>query len=221
MNSNSGRKQSKVIVADDHPLYLKALTETIKKSEFVSQVEQAKNGVEVLNLLKQSKYDLVFLDVSMPEMDGEEAAYQISLNYPDVKIIAVSMHETSATIKQMHMAGCKSYILKAADEKEILFAIKNVIAGKNYFNQLVTEKLLLSNEEETSVQFHLNFRLMPKEIKITKLVCQGKTSKEIAAEMNLSPRTIDTYRDNLFKKLLIKTRTGLALFAIRNKLIEI
>ncbi len=221
MNSNSGRKQSKVIVADDHPLYLKALTETIKKSEFVSQVEHAKNGVEVLNLLKQSKYDLVFLDVSMPEMDGEEAAYQISLNYPDVKIIAVSMHETSATIKQMHMAGCKSYILKAADEKEILFAIKNVIAGKNYFNQLVTEKLLLSNEEETSVQFHLNFRLMPKEIKITKLVCQGKTSKEIAAEINLSIRTIEKYLEFIYHKTGTSNRIELYNFALKHQIINI
>ena len=219
MNSFPQRNSMNAIVADDHPLWVKSFSDTVKKCDFINKVSPARNGVEVLDLLKKSKYDLVFLDIGMDEMDGEETAFHIAQDFPCVKTIAVSMHYTPKKIRQMYIVGCRSYILKAQDEKEILKSIKAVASGERYFHPMVIEKLALDKDEQKNLQLQEEFRLSPMEIRIIIHICEGKTSKEIAEVLKKKLRTIEKYREYIYDKTGTTNKIELHNFALKHHLI--
>ena len=220
MYSKPERNSMNAIVADDHPLWVKSFSDTVMKCDFINKVSPAKNGFEVLDLLKKSKYDLVFLDIGMEDMDGEEAAFHIAQNYPDVKTVAVSMHYTPAKIRQMYIVGCKGYILKTQEEKEILKSIKAVASGEKYFHPMVIEKLAFDKDEEKNLQLQKDFLLTPTEIRIIRLIGEGKTSKEIGEALKMKPRTIEKYREYIYAKTGTTNKIELHNFALKHHLIN-
>jgi DNA-binding NarL/FixJ family response regulator len=159
----------------------------------------------------------------MPEMDGYQTAQWIRQHLPDTKIIALSMYENDYAIIQMLKNGCHGYLLKNS-EPMLLYTAFNEIKKYGYFsNDMVSDKLIhyIGDESALKKQQDQVNQLTEKEKAFMGLVCTDKTYKEIADIMFISPRTVDTYRDHLFKKLDIKTRVGLALFAIKNNLAEL
>jgi len=213
-----------IVIVDDHELLRTGLCAIINGFEEYQVIAALDNGKSLTNYLRSNPPpDILLLDITMPIMDGYETAAWVKLNLLDTKVLVLSMLENDGAIIRMLKNGARGYILKDSNPKDFKRAL-NAIRDKGYFiNELVSNRMIhyINKSDSADISISPIHQLSINELSFLHHVCTDKTYKEIAEEMNLSPRTIDTYRDNLFKKLLIKTRTGLAMFAIRNKLIEI
>ncbi len=214
-----------VALVDDHELLRTGLAAMINSFEGYKVVMEANNGQQFIEKIKSSKTspDIVLLDITMPQMDGYETSQWIKSNLPKTKVLVLSMLENDTAIIRMLKNGARGYILKDSKPKVFKEALDSIRDIGYFINELVSSKLMhYINHEEVfdSDSFTLS-NLSDNEISFLKWICTEKTYKEIADEMCLSPRTIDTYRDNLFKKLDVKTRVGLAIFAIKNGIVNI
>lgn len=213
-----------VALVDDHELLRTGLAGIINSFEGFKVVMEANNGLQFIeNLKTKTPPDIVLLDITMPLMDGYETSSWIKINLPKVKVLVLSMLENDTAIIRMLKNGARGYILKDSKPKVFKDALDSIRDSGYFINELVSNKLMhYINHEEVfdSDTLALN-NLSENEVIFLKWICTEKTYKEIADEMCLSPRTIDTYRDNLFKKLEVKTRVGLAIFAIKNSLVNI
>jgi two-component system invasion response regulator UvrY len=175
-------------------------------------VQNGKELVEKLSLAKLLP-DVCLLDINMPELNGFETARAIKERWPEIKILAVSVYDSEFNIIGMLRAGAGGYILKDAQPEVLRHAIEGLHANGFYHSELVTGRIL---HQMVSQPQHVNSgQLNEKEIEFLKLACTEMTYKEIADQMNISPRTIDGYRDQLFAKLNIKSRTGLVMYALK------
>lgn len=166
---------------------------------------------------------LVLMDINMPEMDGYAATLWLHQHHPAVHVLALSMLDDESAIIRMLKNGAKGYILKESEPDELKRAISNILQHGVHYTEKVTGKLLhaLSATGDISGDAKNVLDLTEREIAFLKLSCTEMTYKEIAAAMHLSPRTIDGYRDSLFEKLNIRSRTGLVLFAIKHNIIQV
>lgn len=214
----------KVALVDDHVLLRKGLASLISSQGYQVHFE-CDNGKQLIsNLNKDDLPDIILMDINMPKMDGFETTLWLKENYPLVNVLALSMYDDENAIIRMLRNGAKGYVSKEIEPMELSTAINAVVTKGFYYSETVTGKLIHSIRE-TREDGHGNKKkqqsnLSDKEIEFLKLVCTEKTYKEIADEMNLSARTIDGYRDQLFEKLNIKSRVGLVLYAIKNGLVR-
>lgn len=213
-----------VALIDDHELLRTGLASIINSFEGFKVIMEAGNGKEFIEKVK-SKYtpNIVLLDITMPVMDGYETAIWIKANLPQTKVLVLSMLENDTAIIRMLKNGARGYILKDSKPKIFKDALDSVRDSGYYINELVSNKLMhyINHEETYEGDASALSTLSENETTFLKWICTEKTYKEIADEMFLSPRTIDTYRDNLFKKLDVKTRVGLAIFAIKNGIVNL
>jgi DNA-binding NarL/FixJ family response regulator len=213
-----------VALVDDHELLRTGLAAMINSFEGYKVALEANNGQQFIEKIKsKTPPDIILLDITMPQMDGYETSHWIKTNMPQTKILVLSMLENDTAIIRMLKNGARGYILKDSKPKVFKEALDSIRDSGYFINELVSSKLMhYINHEEVfdSDAFALN-NLSENEVTFLKWICTEKTYKEIADEMCLSPRTIDTYRDNLFKKLDVKTRVGLAIFAIKNGIVNI
>jgi two-component system invasion response regulator UvrY len=213
-----------VALVDDHELLRTGLAAMINSFEGYKVALEANNGQQFIEKVKsKTPPDIILLDITMPQMDGYETSHWIKTNMPQTKILVLSMLENDTAIIRMLKNGARGYILKDSKPKVFKEALDSIRDSGYFINELVSSKLMhYINHEEVfdSDAFALN-NLSENEVTFLKWICTEKTYKEIADEMCLSPRTIDTYRDNLFKKLDVKTRVGLAIFAIKNGIVNI
>jgi DNA-binding NarL/FixJ family response regulator len=208
-----------VVLVDDHVLLRHGLANLIHNFGEYAVLFEARNGRDFISQLKpRCLPELVLLDVNMPEMDGYETALWLKRNQPDIKILALSMYDTDNSIIRMIKNGAKGFILKDIEPPELKIALDAVINKGFYYSEMVTGKLIhtINSLDEPEQYTHTLLTLNEREIEFLKLACSEFSYKEIAKQMYLSPRTIDGYRDALFEKLKVKTRTGLVLYAIRN-----
>src|ERR1700760_1041861 len=213
-----------VALVDDHVLLRSGLASLISGFGEYEVLFEACNGKDLIRQLRQSRRpDVVLLDINMPEMDGYETACWLKRNYPEIRVLALSMYDTDSAIVRMLKNGAKGYILKDIDPAELKLALESVIEKGFYYPDLVTGKLIhtISHIDEPEHRVHHLLTLNERELEFMKLVCTEWTYKEIADRMYLSPRTIDGYRDALFEKLNVRTRVGLAMFAVRNGIVDI
>jgi DNA-binding NarL/FixJ family response regulator len=211
----------KVALVDDHKLFRKGIVELINGFTGFIVIWEANNGKEMTGkIVSGSVPQVLLLDINMPVMNGYDAAAWLKGNWPDIKILALSMDDNEESIIKMLKAGAKGYILKDADPAELHAALHSVATKGFYYSDLVTGTLLNSirnPETKSSGVASLNNR----EIEFLKLACTELTYKEIADQMNLSARTIDGYREALFEKLEVKNRVGLVLYAIKHGIITV
>jgi two-component system, NarL family, invasion response regulator UvrY len=214
-------KKIQVAITDDHTLLRNALARVINSFEGYTVLLEADNGKDLRNkITKHLVPDIVLLDVNMPEMDGFETTQWLRKNYPFIKILALSMLSDEKTIIKMFRLGATGYLLKNTDSEELKKALDAVINKNVYLSEYVSAKLvsgLHSDTGENSKPILLNER----EKEFLCWACTELTYKDIAEKMNLSPRTIDDYRQSLFTKLKVHSRVGLVMYAIRNKIVEI
>jgi two-component system, NarL family, invasion response regulator UvrY len=214
----------KLAVVDDHKLFRDGLTELISSFIEYKVIIEADNGVDFIQQLSNKGIpDIILLDINMKEMDGFQTAEWLNEHHPEIKILVLSMYENENAIIRMIKAGAKGYVLKDIRKKELEQALSSVVSKGYYYTDLVTGKLIhnLNTIDETK-QGHSLYRsssLTPKEAEFLKLACTEITYKEIAEKMCLSIHTIDGYRDILFEKLGVKSRIGLVLYAIKNKIV--
>jgi two-component system, NarL family, invasion response regulator UvrY len=211
-----------VVLVDDHVLLRNGLANLIRSFGEYDVLFEAYNGKDFIRQLKPlTPPDLVLLDINMPEMDGYETARWLKRNYPEIKILALSMYDAANSIIRMLKNGVKGYILKDTDPAELKIALAAVLNKGFYYSDLVTGKLVhtISQLGDPEQRVRQQLTLNDRELEFLKLVCTESTYKEIADLMYLSPRTIDGYRDSLFEKLQVRTRVGLVMYAIRNGII--
>lgn len=207
-------------IADDHQLFLKSLSLLITSLEDFTIIVEAMNGKDLIEKLESKKIepDIILLDVNMPVMDGRQTAEILSEKFPAIKLVALSMKDDDATIISMIKAGCCSYLLKDIHPEELNKALHE-IHKKGYYNSdaanINYRRLLQHQDKEKELQ------LSDKEKEFLQLACSDATYKQIAATMHVSERTVDGYRENLFKKLNVQSRTGMALEAIRRNIVSL
>lgn len=211
--------KKKVIIIDDHLLFSQSLKYLINSFNDFIVVDNFENGKEFVDSVQANKIntdeiELVLLDVNMPVLDGLKTMEWIKNNRENLKVIALSVNDDEETIIKMIKNGAKGYLLKDTSPQIFEEALKTVADKGFFFTELVSG--LLVNRLDHNNQKH---ELKDKEIVFIKHACTEKTYKEIADEMCLSPKTIDGYREHLFCKLEIKTRIGLVLYAIKNKIV--
>jgi DNA-binding NarL/FixJ family response regulator len=205
----------KVALADDHNLFRKGVEELIEDFENIEVLYSEENGKKLIARLMAAPElpDVCLLDINMPEMNGFETAAKIKELWPDIKILAVSVYDSEFNIIGMLRAGAGGYILKDSQPDILKNAIESLYKNNFYHSELVTGKILhqiISKPKEMATT-----GLNENELRFLKLCCSELTYKEIADAMKISHRTIDGYRDNLFEKLNIKSRTGLVLYALK------
>ncbi len=214
-------KNIQVAVADDHTLLRNALARLINSFENYKVLFEASNGQEVKEKLNKHVIpDIILLDVNMPDIDGYETAKWIYKNFPQVKILALSMFSDENIIIRMLRLGAKGYIMKNAEPEELKLALDSVLHKDFYLSELISGKIisgLHKDMDRPSEPVHLT----DKEKEFLKWVCTEMTYKDIAGKMFVSPRTVDDYRNSLFEKLGVKTRVGLVIFAIKHSMVEI
>jgi two-component system, NarL family, invasion response regulator UvrY len=215
----------KVGLVDDHKMFTESLAGLINKFENYRVVLEAANGHELRNLLNGGVQapDIILLDVSMPLMDGFETALWLRRHFPDIRVIAVSTSNHESVIMKMLRNGCRGFVLKEMRPSELRRALDEVMARGFYFTDYVTGRMLhsLQNEQATKDGAPNPDKLTEKEIELLRYVSTEMTYKEIAEQMGISVKTVDGYRENLFIKLNVKSRMGLALYAIKKGIVEI
>jgi DNA-binding NarL/FixJ family response regulator len=180
---------------------------------------EAANGKEFSRkITKKFKPDVVLMDINMPEMDGIATTKWLSQNFPEVKVIILSMFEDADTVVSLVRMGIKGYLLKDAEPEDFKEALNTVAGNEVYYPPFVAKHLINNLQITTTVK---GVKLSDREVDFLKLVGSDLTYKQIADQMALSVRTVDSYRDQLFEKLNVKSRVGLVMYAVKNKLIEI
>jgi DNA-binding NarL/FixJ family response regulator len=218
------KSATEIALVDDHTLLRNGLAELVKSFDGYTVTFEAGNGKEFIEQLeKNSPPDIVLLDITMPEMNGIETATWIKQNLPDTKILVLSVMDTDTVIISMLKRGARGYILK--DSKPTVFrqALDSIRDTGFYINELVSNKMLnyLAHEEDKGKDISSISQLSEKELAFLQMACTEMTYKEIAQKMELSPRTIDSYRDDLLKKLKVQSRIGLVVFAIKHGLYKL
>ena len=212
-----------LVLADDHILLRSGLTSLVQ-SQGYTVLFQADNGTDFIKKLNPLLLpDIVLMDINMPQMDGFATTRWLKQNYPQVKVLALSMYDNEAAVIRMLQAGAKGYILKDCEPTELLMAITSLINKGFYYSELVSGRLInaINKMEDTGAEKSTNILITEREAEFLQLLCTDLSYKEIADKMNISPRTVDGYRDNLFHKLTIKTRIGLVIYAIKNQLVNL
>jgi DNA-binding NarL/FixJ family response regulator len=213
-------KPIKVAIADDHALFRAGVKTALAARKDIEMIAEADNGMQLLNLLKHIEPDVILLDIQMPIMDGITTLPEIRKLYPEVKVIILSMHNDHSMISKLMEVGANSYLTKNSDSETIYQAIKTCFEQEFYFNEL-TNKALLSGLRTKKVEQHPeDVQLSEKEIRILKLMCEEKTTKEIADIVDISPRTVEAIRDKLKTKTGAKSMAGLVMYAVKNGILE-
>ena len=205
-----------IIIVDDHLLFAKSLKIMVDSFKGYSVIEIFSNGQELVNYFEKEGEtpDIILLDIKMPVLNGLETMSWIKKKKPKQKVVALSMEDDEATVLAMIRLGVKGYLLKDIDPDEFHYALEALMKEGYYHSDLQIRTLL--NEKEGSVD-----GLNKMETEFIQLACTELTYREIAERMGRSYKTIDGYRENLFRKLSVRSRTGLAMYAIKHNLVNI
>ncbi len=206
----------RVVLADDHLIFRQGIKRIIGDGKDIIVIGEAGDGLELLNVLKNTEADLVIIDISMPKLRGIEAIRKIKTGWPEIKILVLSMHKSEDHLYHAFSAGADGYILKDDSDTELFSAIRKIRRNKFYLSPLLKKEyknkwLSMINR---SVAPNDDF-LTKREIEVLKLIAEGRRSRDIAEMLFVSKRTVDTHRSNIIKKLKIRTAADLTRYAIR------
>jgi DNA-binding NarL/FixJ family response regulator len=213
-----------IAIVDDHALFRKSLAVLINIFSRYQVTCDAANGKDFINQLQPKNLpQIVLMDINMPVMDGYFTTGWLRDNYPGIRVLALSTMDSDTAIIKMIRSGARGYILKDAEPDELKLAFEEVMTRDYFYNELISHKVLKSayalTDSKNKVGIFAN--LAEREISFLKLVCSEMTYKEIADKLSVSVRTVEGYRDTLCEKLGLKTRVGLAMYAIKNNLVSL
>lgn len=212
----------KVAVADDHILLRNALSVLINNTGICKVMFEANNGKELIEKINHGIIpDVLILDLYMPIMDGYDTAIHLQKFYPDIKILMLTMFDNEGTLIRLLKAGVKGFMKKDIHPSELLHAIQSVHENGFYYSAQTSSKLAGLFRSTDNGPLLEKIMLSDLEIEFMKLVCTELTYKEIAVNLKMNPRAIDSIRDNLFTRLDVKSRVGLAMYAIRQGIVGI
>ncbi|BCA56158.1 Response regulator, LuxR family [Nitrospira sp. KM1] len=210
-------KKPKILLADDHTLVLEGFQKLLE--DHAELVGTAEDGRSLVEMAGRTQPDLILLDISMPKLNGIDAARRLKKLLPDVKIIFVTMHADAAYINEAFKAGANGYLLKRSAAKELVQAIQSVVSGNYYVTPLITKDVIASLLSPGRPQVHAADDLTARQREILQLVAEGFSAKEIASQLKVSHRTVEFHKAKIMELLDLHTTADLVKYAIANGLI--
>lgn len=206
------KKELRIIIADDHQIVIDGLKSLLVQQPHIKVVGEASNGKEALDFVANHAVDIAVLDISMPEMNGVEAAKIIKKEYPDTKILILTMHDGSEFIHELIEIGANGYILKNRGKEEFVEALETISRGEEYIKGQVLNTLLKAVRKPKSK----NIQFTKREKEVLRLIVNDHTTSEISAKLNIANSTVETHRRNLIEKTGVKSSLGLVRYAVEN-----
>jgi len=210
-------KKILIAIVDDHTLFRSGVAALMGEFAELTVVFEASNGQVLQQMLPNHPLpQVILMDINMPVMDGYATTKWLKEKYPEIKVLALSMFDDDKAVIGMIQCGAVGYVLKESKPKELLEAIKIIQATGKYINEMVSSKLMRSVMGKEEIPGFTD-----KEVEFLKLCCSELTYKEIADMLCVSPRTVENYRESLFQKLSVRTRTGLVMYAMQSDLFKL
>lgn len=207
----------KIVIADDHAMFRDGIKAMIELEPSMEVIGEADNEIAILEVCQSKMPDVVLMDISMGNTDGIVVTQKLKKLMPELKVLAVSMHNESQYIKSMLDHGANGYILKTTGRNEMLSAIQAVNSGATFLSSDVSLNLLKGLNQTQTPEL---IKLTPREIEVLKMIANEHSNQEIADTLFISSRTVDTHRRNLLEKLALKNNAGLVRYAIQNGYVE-
>jgi DNA-binding NarL/FixJ family response regulator len=209
-------KKIRILLADDHKVIRDGLKLLINGQPDMQVVGEAGDGKEVLEKARELKLDVVVMDLSMPKLNGLQATSWLRAERPEVKVVALTVHEDEGYLRQLCKAGAAGYVLKRSAGEELIEAIRTVVQGGLFFDAMLTSKALASQLASSTAggESHTG-RLSERERSVLVMLAWGHSNKEIAAELGLSVKTVETYKVRVAEKLGLRSRTEIVQYALR------
>ena len=213
---------TRILLADDHGIVRQGLRAVLERDASLEVIGESADGREAVRLAETLQPDLVIMDISMPRLNGIEASRQILRASPQTRIIILSMHSDETYIIRSLSAGVKGYLLKESAEVDLIRAVQTVTQGRPFFSPAVTSALLddymrFMQQRNLEDSYEL---LTEREKELLQLLAEGKSNKEAAVILNVSPNTVETHRTNLMQKLGLHNTAEIVLYAVRKKIIQ-
>jgi DNA-binding NarL/FixJ family response regulator len=216
-----GTKRLRILVADDHELVRRGIRGLLRARRGWTVVGEAVNGREAFEKASKLKPDVAIVDISMPDLDGLQATRQIRQAVPNTEVVVLTMHESDQMVRRVLDAGALGYVLKSDLATHLVKAVKNVSAGKLFLTPRVSDIVLkgfLKTGNQPDATEHSQARPTPREVEIIRLLAGGKANKEIAAELGITIRTVETHRAKIMLKLGLHSLAELIHYAIRHQI---
>lgn len=210
----------KIVIVDDHLIFTEGLKLLLSKNSTFKVIATCKNGQELLNLLNENKPDIILLDINMPVLNGENTIQEVLKSYPDLRIIILSSDENLSVLQRTLASGAKGFVSKSSCQHELTSAISVVSRGGVHFSQDIFDLLVNGMLKSTSKNQKSSVHITKREKEIIASLCDGKTSKEIALELNINYRTVETHKANILEKIGVKNTISLVAYAIKNNLLD-
>jgi DNA-binding NarL/FixJ family response regulator len=210
----------RILVADDHEVFRRGVRTLLEARPEWKICGEAATGREAIEKAKKLKPDIVMLDISMPDLNGLEAAREILKAHPQARILVFTIHDSGYMATEVLAAGIRGLVLKSDAASDLLQAVEAIAQDKSFLSPRATG-LILSGQVRSGDPGRLARSLTPREKEILRLLAQGKSGKEVAATLNISPKTVNTHRTNLMSKLNLHSLSDLVYFAIRNKIVQV
>jgi DNA-binding NarL/FixJ family response regulator len=214
-----GKKKLRILVADDHELVRRGIRGLLRARSGWKVIGEAANGREAVEKASKLKPDVAIVDISMPELDGLQATSRIREATPNTEVVVLTMHESDQMVRRVLDAGALGYVLKSDLAAHLVRAVKDVSAGKVFLTPRVSDIVLkgfLKIRKQPDLEQHSKARPTPREVEIIRLLAQGKANKEIASELGITIRTVETHRARIMLKLGLHSLTELIHYAIRH-----
>lgn len=219
---NKRKKKIRILLVDDHPVVRKGIGTWLSEGELVEVVGEAVNGVEAIAKVKELSPDVVLMDVDMPKMGGLEATRQIRKDFPNTRVLILSMHTSKPIVLQIIQSGAQGYVLKDAPPADILRGIESVDNGEPFFSQNISQIVLNQYLSESGAETAPGpGKLTNRERQVLAMIAEGQSNKEMANKLGVGVRTIETHRERMMAKLNIHSVAGLTKFAIANGIVNL
>jgi DNA-binding NarL/FixJ family response regulator len=209
----------RVLVVDDHAILRDGIRSILDSQEDIVVIGEAENGLQAIDSIKSDPPDIVLMDISMPGMNGLEATRLIRGNFPQVKVLILTQHDNHEYIGPALQAGAAGYVLKRSGRREMLNALRQVYEQGAFLTGRITREILDGYAQETAHPRNEDNRLTDRERQVLRLIIEGKSNKEIGAELGISPKTVSVHRTNVMAKLDVQTTVELLRFVAANPLI--
>ena len=213
--------QIQVLLADDHKLVRAGIRSLLERMPEVEVVAEASDGREAIRLVEQHEPQVVLMDLAMPELNGLEATRQLTLAFPKIRVLILSIYADQEHVYQALVAGAAGYLLKGAATDELELAIRSVAHGETYLSPPVSKPVIMEYIRRTDIGINSRARLSPRQTQILKLIAEGKTSKQAALELAISVKTVETHRAALMKRTGVHDVAGLVRYAVKVGLVNL
>ncbi|HMG76600.1 MAG TPA: response regulator transcription factor [Pyrinomonadaceae bacterium] len=213
--------QIRVLLADDHKLVRAGIRSLLARLPDVEVIAEASDGREAIQLVEKNEPQIVLMDLAMPELNGLEATQHLTRTFPKVRVIILSIYADEEHVYQALCAGAAGYLLKGAATEELELAIRSVARGETYLSPPVSKPVIMEYIRRTNAGRNSRERLSPRQTQILKLIAEGKTTKQVALELAISVKTVETHRSALMMRVGVRDVAGLVRYAVRIGLVDL